>query len=217
MQGGTCPLEKNSEGHDICTITGFCTKMLNFSDKEYMSNMCFSSLHGYDENDDGCFEEDDIHGMQASENQPESIDENDCSNNHKTDEEIPAHRRKKRQKKNKLDDCSSGCGGMFLEGPSPTVNKKNRYRSWVHHRIQANNRSSIPCLKGIQIKDIAKHRSAGNHQQQQQMQHNADKIGSLIDSYVWDILCSSRWFDSMQMEARTHSLCFSLSFSASIT
>ena len=29
------------KGHDICTITGCCIKMLNFSDKEYVTNMQF--------------------------------------------------------------------------------------------------------------------------------------------------------------------------------
>ena len=31
-------------------------------------------------------------------------------------------------------------------------------------------------------------------------QANIDRIRGLIESYVWDILCSRRWTDSMKME-----------------
>jgi hypothetical protein len=35
----TCFTSRNSEGHNICHITGLCTKMLNFSDLEYIDTI----------------------------------------------------------------------------------------------------------------------------------------------------------------------------------
>lgn len=37
-----CPCEKNSEGHDICSITGCCIKMLNFSDREFVDTVNYA-------------------------------------------------------------------------------------------------------------------------------------------------------------------------------
>lgn len=39
-QDGFCAVEKNSEGHDICTITGMCVKMLSFSNEEFVDTAC---------------------------------------------------------------------------------------------------------------------------------------------------------------------------------
>jgi hypothetical protein len=35
----TCPTSTNHEGHSICNITGLCTKMLNFSNLEYIDTV----------------------------------------------------------------------------------------------------------------------------------------------------------------------------------
>lgn len=36
---GVCLVEKNEEGHDICTITGMCVKMLSFSNEEFVDTV----------------------------------------------------------------------------------------------------------------------------------------------------------------------------------
>lgn len=41
---GLCPVQQNSEGYNICTITGMCVKELNFSAEEYIDTVCMSSL-----------------------------------------------------------------------------------------------------------------------------------------------------------------------------
>jgi hypothetical protein len=44
-QHDSCPLSRNHEGHFICNITGLCTKMLNFSDLEYVETVQPISHH----------------------------------------------------------------------------------------------------------------------------------------------------------------------------
>jgi hypothetical protein len=41
----TCPKTVNDEGHSICNITGLCTKMLNFSNLEYIDTVRPISHH----------------------------------------------------------------------------------------------------------------------------------------------------------------------------
>lgn len=165
-----CPAEKNSEGHDICTITGFCIKMLNFSDKEYMGeHMSFSTSQ------DASF-----CGRQNDDDENPSCDENDklVPNDHEDCEDDDCGMRGSRKRKLKKAQTEAS------QNPA-AANKKNRYRSWVHHRIQENAPASST-----------------------QKQHDTDKIRMLIDSYVWDILCSSRWSQSMEMEVCCLACCF---------
>ena len=44
-QYDSCPLSHNYEGHSICSITGLCTKMLSFSELEYVDTVQPISLH----------------------------------------------------------------------------------------------------------------------------------------------------------------------------
>lgn len=164
VQGGTCPLEKNSEGHDICTITGFCTKMLNFSDKEYLCNVHFSSSSRH------C----------ASEEAEDTIQEEE-----EEEEEEPTLKsvQSKSGKRKALQPIPSSSSS------SSNVNKKNRYRSWVHQKIQMNLH-----LPG----GSAAATSAGRRDHH--ASSSADSIRCMIDKYIWDVLCSSSWIRSMKME-----------------
>ena len=41
---GSCSVEKNEQGHDICMITGLCVKMLNFSNEEFVDTVCMGGV-----------------------------------------------------------------------------------------------------------------------------------------------------------------------------
>jgi hypothetical protein len=170
MQGGACPLHKNDEGHEICTITGFCTKMLNFSEKEYMPNMNFSSS-----SHEHCM-------VGGDEDELPMDDMEDC----------PSRASKSRK-------CYDADKQPSIQ--TTTINKKNRYRSWVHHRIQVNVSQQQQPQQWRSRQDPITAGSSCRFLSNQH--HDVNKIGSLIDTYVWDILCSSRWVESMQMEARS--------------
>ena len=39
---GSCPVEQNAEGYKICTVTGMCVKKISFSDEEFLDTVCMS-------------------------------------------------------------------------------------------------------------------------------------------------------------------------------
>ena len=183
-----CTVEKNSEGHEICTITGFCIKMLSFSDKEYLNaTMNFSSACGSAEMDD------------------HAVDDLDCPHHHHThhhdsdDEttEITASSSKKRKRH------AVPLAALQTAGSTPSVNKKNRYRSWVHQRIQINQQTTqtlhiMPTKRRGGTSATAA--ASGEYEFLQSCSTTADRVRSLIDTYVWEIICSGRWMDSMLNE-----------------
>lgn len=111
-EGGTCPLEKNEEGHDVCSITGCCIKMLNFSDKEFLDTVCYSSFPEGKRQKSGA--------DRACQQPPH--------HHHHQDPAVKYTAAASRALSNAADHSSQ---------PRCSVNKKNRYRSWVHHRMQA--------------------------------------------------------------------------------
>lgn len=146
----TCIVEKNSEGHEICLITGFCIKMLSFSDLEFLnSTMSFSQ---------------------------------------------PAHLPPTEEGKHHASAAADVATNATSAG-----NKKNRYRSWVHQRIQMN--QQLLLLHGIHMpqKPSQFHEDSGCSM--------ADRIRSLIDVYVREIICSSRWSQCMVMEVISFFAC----------
>ena len=247
-----CQCEKNEEGQDICYITGCCIKMLNFSDKEFLDTVCFytpSSLHA-------------------------------PANQHQQFEDIlfassrPANKRSKQQQQQQhlhvivttpappttissapvsssLSLSSSSSSSISMRC---SVNKKNRYRSWVHSRMQLNHHVAgnnngrrvsnsgamllsnsnphqqqqqhakmVAASSSSSSYSVARSSSNNNnndnvsastsaslyqqHQQQQQQQQpgfsleeEAENVRSLIEMYVWDVLCSRKWAESMKME-----------------
>jgi hypothetical protein len=165
---GSCPVEKNDEGHDICTITGVCVKMLNFSAQEYIDHAvaergkaCFAGEAWGDGGDEG--DECEAVGSDGG---------SDCSPFEPVQVQHPAKRR--RMMTTEALDRRAPCGapGVHVDrggsdsvdlasrrwqhqpaGPSVvpraglpgrnsvvgaarcSVNKKNRYRSWVYQRV----------------------------------------------------------------------------------
>jgi hypothetical protein len=149
---GSCPTEVNEEGHEICTVTGFCIKMLSFSDKEFHSTIggLYSSSLGV------VVEDFEVHC--------DFIDESPSL--------LGSHRKRKCMDENEGDTPR-------VQAVVASAGKKNRYRSWVHQRIQtgSNNTTTSGSLMV------------------------ADEVGALIESYIRDILCSSKWQDCMRAEA----------------
>lgn len=118
-----CPTEKNAEGHEICCITGLCIKMLSFSEHEFLDTVNYAW-------------------------QDQTILITDASA-----PTINTKRQKNEQKHEQtaaspmLDPAVKYMSSYVPHGKPIahyeyssrcSVNKKNRYRSWVHHRIQVN-------------------------------------------------------------------------------
>lgn len=187
-QDGSCPVEKNREGHDICTITGMCIKMLSFSNDEFVDTACVLSSSGRDgaaeEEHEGMDDEDNEEEFNGSRsccwntgnNSHEGNDESEFSTScaptrhrniigqgafmvDKTIKKLPSTSKKTPSLSCKM---SSSCASslplwgsnnnnnkqqqqalLLLRSSNGSnnvcsVNKKNRYRSWVYHRVMHN-------------------------------------------------------------------------------
>ena len=94
------------------------------------------------------------------------------------------------------------------------MNKKNRYRSWVYHRVMQQPHPPQHVAAGPECSSRSRHhRGFHNHRQPAaaespmlQQNHHSDRmddasyVGSLIQTYVEDILCSLKWRKSMDVE-----------------
>ena len=258
---GVCPCEKNEEGQDICCITGCCIKMLNFSDKEFIDTACFH--HAAE--DEGAVVFDSaaastaaaaidasaasIAGKSscmsaaaaaapaaASYDFNEDVDEDDASQGESlmlNESSSSWHRRKRAR-------CGSSTCSNSVSSPSSlrcSVNKKNRYRSWVHHRMQVSSgnnarngksaihgshhhaRNSLCCTLFVSRlppppPSLPPPIGSGNSSSLNNNNNNSsssngfscnvedetENVRSLIEMYVWDVLCSKKWVESMKME-----------------
>ena len=157
-------MEKNSEGHDICIITGMCVKMLSFSNEEFVDTACVlgsgeggngSAAAGvmagsYDNGDDDSNSTECVTtGYTAGSNKravPSSS--NVLSRSSKTgslphacdDKKTVTSSRSPTPSDSKMMmhplRSSRGCGSSSSNSSSIcSVNKKNRYRSWVYHSV----------------------------------------------------------------------------------
>lgn len=146
-------MEKNSEGHDICTVTGMCIKMLSFSNEEFVDTACvpLSSASGdraaagreggyYDLSNQGVVfcddgDRDDVFSTSGASFHLSKKNQQPLGpkkNIKKTTRTIASNQfsspwvkhNNQQQQMNNNNVCS--------------VNKKNRYRSWVYHRVMHN-------------------------------------------------------------------------------
>jgi hypothetical protein len=242
-QDGFCPVEKNSEGHDICTITGMCVKMLSFSNEEFVDTACMGSSGnggggGGGEEGRHCKDEDDMDHLnrQPSGSCYNHYGEEDGGDNEATlsmystsshlSFKPPTHSQKlgKRKATRALEQAgrqpaeraaatptvhgggcpsaaeaaNSSCRGRGANNSRSSVcsvNKKNRYRSWVYHRVMHNhnnnNRRVQQQQQNQQLPPIAAQKKANKNQ-------DANRIGDLIQMYVEDVLCGPKWQVSQQ-------------------
>ena len=314
---GRCMVEKNDQGHEICIITGLCVKMLNFSSEEFVDTACMGSTSfcsfpagcGMDGVEDMCTQdfaddENEVYGerhldpfsapgLDHESTQEHKEGNSRCAkrartNGNASQAAAPAMSAAKTAC-NKGLHCTSkkeratACGGV-----RSSVNKKNRYRSWVYQRVmqpkllalqhqhrqgsahgaatfRGDIRQSFANKDGgtedSAVESCQAHWSwigrsavgaANARQQQEQMHHNnpslgpfspihkgslsdteplaatqsirnkldfhhhhqlhnqlsasnimkSDRIHNLIQIYVSEVLCSSKWKKSMQMEVR---------------
>ena len=249
---GVCQCEKNEEGQDICCITGCCIKMLNFSDKEFFDSVCFHPLSSSSSQSADLGEENssDFYSTASF-----SWDDGDQSVVHEDLAEKNSGRRRKRARTAAffgppppplLAQAPNTPRMVILQTSSSaeiassaarcSVNKKNRYRSWVHHRMQVNNRSnghvystttttasqmvvavvhsSSPLQQQLLLQNPSPSPSSSSSSLPQQPSSSApqynpsfgnvedetENIRSQIEMYVWDVLCSRKWMESMKME-----------------
>jgi hypothetical protein len=119
----TCPNSLNHEGHSICNITGLCTKMLNFSNLEYIDTVRPISQHLSHEE------------------------------------------------------------GVGAARP-PRLSRKKRFKIFASNKIK---KRSVVC------KDY-------------------EKVDDMINSFVWDILCSEQWTVSNDIEHKRYTSKWTSSF-----
>lgn len=194
-----CPCEQNDEGQSICTITGCCVRMLRFSDNEFLDTVCYADDNGKGAPSplipvsDPCQQPPTKRARQHSGQQP-----------------IPG------PPSTAVTTLPPRSSAVQANSNWGSVNKKNRYRSWVHHRVQTNNSHITPqptraagpeCPLGSSMEPMHAN-SPPQHihddpstTEAVNMQDEIEHVRSLIEAYVWDILCSCKWLDSMKMEA----------------
>jgi hypothetical protein len=263
---GVCDVEKNEQGHDICIITGLCVKMLNFSSEEFVDTVCMGNASGLDFMHDSFDEGGSFHLEGLEETHPEAAK----PGLNKSDDGVEDSSKKARVNNHSeagAMQCSgrrTAAGGVSVRC---SVNKKNRYRSWVYHRVMqpklaashghhflvvdarhqraahqnhALERDDSMCQHQWSVLGRSaagatqRHESpsaSSNHvlhrhpfstaptaaslfcvAQQQQLHHQAspmksDRIHNLIQIYVSEVLCSSKWEKSMQMEVGFFVVC----------
>ena len=217
---GVCQCEKNEEGQDICFITGCCIKMLSFSDKEFIDTVCFympassSSLHRVGKG--GCATSEDAATLQSV---TQSTGPGAGNGNGKKRRRPSSSACSSSSSHLNPAPCSSS-SSLFPSSPSLrcSVNKKNRYRSWVHSRMQLSSRCHVPAPPGSGCSSSGGGIAASYSQILQSRQgvggsmgaggccleDDSENVRSLIEMYVWDILCSRKWAESMKMEVLLH-------------
>lgn len=166
---GTCPVQQNDEGYNICIISGMYVKELSFSNDEYVDTACVVSY---------------------SEPVP------DCA--------VPSSILKRRKV------CAPGEKQVAnkvhsINQPGSvrcSVNKKNRYRSWVYHKVMTCQHPSVG-----KEDDSCNNRKAMVPRDSQKSsvrntpgKDDADALRELIYSYVNDVLCGPKWKESMELE-----------------
>jgi hypothetical protein len=228
-------------------VTGMCVKMLNFSNEEFVETACVSGTGGLDD----IFEKPGDHvnssAADSSKRKKARVDQYEPHAAHSSSHLAQQQRDAATTRHgNKMDRCS--------------VNKKNRYRSWVYHRVMHNqidirgvprsgartaycklpaqlhsqqaaaairaphksDRDTVCSSWAVLSRDTIRQGdlqvSVGLHSSQERASQHCAKGGhmgvpvtppsadssvrirNLIYTYVWDIVCSSKWESSMQTE-----------------
>jgi hypothetical protein len=263
---GHCEVEKNEQGHDICIVTGMCVKMLNFSNEEFVETACVSDIAGLDDifekqEDSAAVHDRDGHNMSENTSNKKARIAGDFNTVHASSKQQQHLQNKKEPSSNASPAATTCHGGVRMDRCS--VNKKNRYRSWVYHRVMHNHmdnrrgsrssaRASLSQVQSLSAsatresprgnmcsswavlsRDAIKQtttscaqtalqsssgiansigHSAGAHQQcaegsqyptvsaTKPVADSQGRIRNLIHMYVWDIMCSSKWENSMRTE-----------------
>lgn len=241
---GICPVQKSSEGYDICTITAMCVKGLSFSSDEYMDTVAM--FHGMGESGLSSGHGIDCHVPEISSELSTSdlkrrkkssklvnnvvvlpLNQNVCAPGGEVNAQV---QRKSADTARDAMGASTGCSGVDenhstyhsmrtadVQKPSNNrciVNKKNRYRSWVYHRVMHHHHdhhthnSRHLNERGVEtgiIIQVPVATSSGYHHlgggwQPRHANMDNDVTRSLIQGVVSDVLCSSKWRKSMEME-----------------
>jgi hypothetical protein len=184
---GSCDVEKNDQGHDICIITGLCVKMLNFCSDEFLDTVGADEAGGFMGSSPCSALEEDIWGggahnrpgeeegassshAQFACNEPgdackrQRMDAACCSNH-------PSHQNSDHgQLMHHKRGCAVHQTTCSAKRGRCSVNKKNRYRSWVYHRVmqqppngsdrrvvQGSYPSSLPLVRQVTLHGTSRH------------------------------------------------------------
>jgi hypothetical protein len=263
-RAGSCSVEKNDEGHDICLITGMCVRMLNFSNDEFIdhaaaeqghpenshwdcaddaNNHCVHNSTWSDEETTSAKQEyaggpgnhvitkrqklQDRWSDGKSANVPEGSQNRDTVPNKSAAATCTANIQRGvgascAIRRIRLDHLPAG-GGHGSGRCS--VNKKNRYRSWVYQRVTGHADQAppagnvfVPGHRQLGLGTMLYQRppqpitqaTGGNqvHSRQHQVQaqlrgkmDDTDRVSDLIQRFTDDVLCSTKWNKSMRIEA----------------
>lgn len=144
---GDCPTITNSEGHLICTITGCCVRYSSYSEMEYHDNIVPTSSTSSTTTTTSS-------GKITGYKRGTGMSENDPVKKRKTTAETIIMPRGGNASENLFNNCHNSVNAkspfslltpsFFVNDASLTkVNKKNRYKSWVHNRMKMANKHSF--------------------------------------------------------------------------
>lgn len=193
---------------------GCCIKMLNFSDKEFVDTISFElDAHAHPPTAARNAKKRKYSEQQGLQEDNVAAYHHKPNSNHPQDPALKyllrAHSTEQQQQQQHLlllpTLHSSAAGAASFVMPS-SVNKKNRYRSWVHHRMQVNSTSfKLPAcgsrlLQQRASANAATHDRSSTSNDAWNLEDHTEHVRSMIEMYVWDMLCSRKWDDSMLME-----------------
>ena len=292
---GFCPVETSHEGHEICTITGMCVKLLSFSNEEFVDTACYNSSErgraqlcgdssGEADPEEDMVEEEYEYNLDGTTSSSwagprgkgvSSALSGESASSRRYDANMMGRANGEAMRKRpRLSNPSAVQRGVMQAAAAPpppavtrqiqqqkymmmvqrnsetharcSVNKKNRYRSWVYHRVMHqppgcsarsfsavnhyhNNHSNrdsnawvakcaqpsllaapasetkallpsplpFPSARDSNLLYSSHHRHAPHARDQLD---DANRVGTLIQSFVEDVLCSSKWNKSMALE-----------------
>jgi hypothetical protein len=209
---GVCPVEISREGHSVCMITGMCVKMLSFSSDEFLDtihvvdepvcpfstgqpgkHLAWKGLGGEGGN---------VGKKRAREGGDDAVVASGATATHKkASPSSPPPRSTLMPPSHQSPfafsgaSSSSSCSSAVVQC---RVNKKNRYRSWVYHRVTQPKGASI--MPGRSAAAPSAFEATIVSPAAPSLQTHSDHMHSLIHSFVHDVLCSSKWEKSICME-----------------
>lgn len=211
---GVCPVEISREGHSVCMITGMCVKMLSFSSEEFLD-----TIHVVDDFPAPAAAQSGV--VSGGGGGKKRLREGG-------DDGVATASSSVALKKSSLPSSPPpphSSSHLAFSDPSSSssvmrcsVNKKNRYRSWVYHRVTqpkagsttTPGRSAAPSSHGEHAAIAAASSScsslaadaasSSSSSSPHHHQPHSDHMHALIHSFVYDVLCSSKWEKSICME-----------------
>lgn len=193
---------------------GCCVKMLNFSDKEFVDTISFELDGQSSRHAPPCAAARNAKKRKYSQQQDNAAaSRHNPNSNHPQDPALKyllhAHSTEHQKQLLLLHPAShsSATGAASFVMPS-SVNKKNRYRSWVHHRMQVNSTSfKLPASASRLLQQHTSDNAASHDMSSSSsgnvawnLEDHTENVRSMIEMYVWDMLCSRKWEESMLME-----------------